>query len=36
MRERLEAFPYRKSVERLLICRTQTPHVGLLGASALD
>lgn len=36
MRERLEAFPYRKSVERLRICRTQTPHVGLLGASALD
>lgn len=35
MWERLEEFPYRKTVERLRICRTETDHVGLLGASAL-
>ena len=31
----LKEFPYDKTLERLRICRTQTEHVGLLGASAL-
>lgn len=31
----LESFPYRKSMERLRICRSMTPDIGILGASSL-
>lgn len=31
----LETFPYRKSLERLQICRSMTPDIGILGASSL-
>lgn len=31
----LATFPYRKSLDRLRICRSMTPNIGILGASSL-
>jgi glucokinase len=35
MREQIQTFPYKKSIDRLVIERSDEPHIAILGAAAL-
>jgi glucokinase len=35
MREQIRTFPYKKSIDRLVIERSEEPHIAILGAAAL-
>jgi glucokinase len=35
MREKIQTFPYKKSIDRLVIERSEEPYIALLGAAAL-
>lgn len=35
MREQIQTFPYKRSIERLVIERSEEPHIAILGAAAL-